>query len=156
FYVTECPRGHTGRWHRATATGEPSNDQQMPTDFDSLSLAPAERKQYRYEGPEVIYTFWAKHGPCSRPGCGHRTPIFRMPVVAEKKLGVKYIELTCKKCKTAFHAELGAARMAPDSERVILDLEFPFTELSQGFAQRLNEYAEGRKEDKKKRAAELF
>jgi putative DNA methylase len=35
---------------------------------DACRLRPAriprdERKDYRYEGPEIIYTFWAKHGP---------------------------------------------------------------------------------------------
>ena len=119
FYVTECPRGHGGRWYCDSGTGEPSDNKSMPADFNPLAFAPDDRKQYRYEGPEVIYTFWAKHGPCSRPGCGHRTPIFRSPVVAEKKLGVKFIELTCKSCKTSFHAELGAARMAPAVERYL-------------------------------------
>ncbi|MBI4291278.1 MAG: DUF1156 domain-containing protein [Betaproteobacteria bacterium] len=156
FYITGCPRRHQGRWFRMAGTQDPTNEALMPADFDPLTLSPGERKRFRYEGPEVIYTFWAKHGPCSRLGCGHRTPIFRSPIIAEKKLGVKYIELTCKKCKTAFHAELGAARMAPEAERVVLDSEFPFTELSQPFALRLSEYAEGRKDEKKKRAAELF
>lgn len=156
FYVTECPRGHSGKWFRLAGTDEPSDDLPMPVDFDPLTLAPEERKEYRYQGPEVIYTFWAKHGPCSRPDCGHRTPVFRTPVVAEKELGVKFIALTCKKCKCEFHAELGAARMAPGAERIILDNEFPFTELSQPFAQRLKRYSEGRKEDKKQRASELF
>jgi putative DNA methylase len=155
FYVTECPRGHKGNWYR-NDTDEAPNDERLPEDLDPLTLVPVERQRYRYEGPEVIYTFWAKHGPCSRPGCGHRTPIFRTPIIAEKKLGVKYIELTCKQCKTAFHAELGAARMAPGAERVVLDSEFPFTELSQPFSIRLSEYALGRKDEKKKRASELF
>ena len=128
----------------------------MPADFDPLAFAPEERKQYRYEGPEVIYTFWAKHGPCSRPGCGHRTPIFRSPVIAEKKLGVKFIELTCKSCKTSFHAELGAARMAPGAERVILDSESPFTELSQPFAQRLQDYNKGTPAEMLQRAKALY
>ena len=156
FYVTECPRGHLGKWFQLAGTDEPSDDQSTPADFDPLTLAPEERKKYRYQGPEVIYTFWAKHGPCSRPDCGHRTPVFRSPVIAEKELGVKFIALTCKKCKCEFHAELGAARMAPGAERVILDNEFPFTELSQPFAQRLKQYSEGRKENKKLRAGELF
>ena len=107
----------------------------MPADFDPLTLPPEERKKYRYEGPEIIYTFWAKHGPCSKPGCGHRTPVFRSPVIAEKTLGVKYIELTCKSCKTVFHAELGDARMAPAAEHIVLPNETPFTALSQPFAQ---------------------
>lgn len=155
FYVTECPHGHKGRWFRLAGTDDPADDQPMPDGFDPLTLVPEDRKQYRYAGPEVIYTFWAKHGPCSRLGCGHRTPIFRSPVIAEKKLGVKYIPLTCKKCKTEFHAELGAARMAPAAGRVVLDSEFPFTELSQPFAQRLADYSKGKAAEKDQRIREL-
>ncbi|OYV73395.1 MAG: hypothetical protein B7Z74_04005, partial [Deltaproteobacteria bacterium 21-66-5] len=131
--------------------GRPSSQR-----FDPTTLPPEERKRYRYEGPEIIYTFWAKHGPCTKPGCGHRTPVFRSPVIAEKKLGVKYIPLTCKSCKTRFHAELGSPRMAPAAERVVLDSEEPFTELSQPFARLLAEYGQGNKDDKRARAAELF
>ena len=162
FYVTECPRGHVGRWFRISEPNEtgqhdPSKDELMPDDFDPITLSPKDRKAYRYDGPEVIYTFWAKHGQCTKPGCGHRTPVFRTPVMAEKKLGVKYIALTCKEsgCKTAFHAELGEARMAPAAERVVLDTEEPFTALSQPFAQRLLDYDKGVKEDKVLRTAEL-
>lgn len=124
--------------------------------FDPATLPPDERQRYRYEGPEVIYTFWAKHGPCTKPGCGHRTPVFRSPVIAEKRLGVKYIPLVCKSCKTRFHAELGSARMAPAAERVVLDSEEPFAELSQPFARLLAAYGEGKKDEKRARAAELF
>ncbi len=155
FYATKCPHGHPGRWFRIAETKSTADDQQMPDNFEPADLPPEDRKHFRYHGPEVIYTFWAKHGPCSRPGCGHRTPIFRSPIVAEKKLGVKYIELTCKCCKTAFHAELGAARMAPSAERVVLDSEFPFTELSQPFAQRLSEYSKGSAAEKDLRIKEL-
>jgi hypothetical protein len=156
FYVTECPRGHTGQWYCDAGTGIASDEKQVPADFDPLALAPDERTKYRYEGPEAIYTFWAKHGQCLKPGCGHRTPIFRSPVIAEKKLGVKYIELTCKACKTPFHAELGAARMAPEAERVILDSESPFTELSAPFAKRLLDYSKGTPPEMRQRAAELY
>lgn len=155
FYVTECPHGHKGRWFRLAGTDDPADDELLADDFDPLTLAAEDRKQYRYAGPEVIYTFWAKHGPCSRLGCGHRTPIFRSPVIAEKKLGVKYIPLTCKKCKTEFHAELGAARMAPAAERVVLASESPFTELSQPFAQRLADYSKGKAAEKDQRIKEL-
>ena len=155
FYVTDCPRGHKGKWYELAGTGKPTDDRLMPADFDPLTLSPDERKKYRYEGPEIIYTFWAKHGPCTKPGCGHRTPIFRSPVIAEKVLGVKYIELTCKQCKTVFHAELGDVRMAPRAEHVILPNETPFTALSQPFAQRLLVYGQGTKDDKLLRAAEL-
>jgi putative DNA methylase len=153
FYVTECPHGHTGRWYCDGGVGK---DQPNHSDFDPLTLAPEKRRQYRYKGPEVIYTFWAKHGPCSRPGCGHRTPLFRSPVIAEKKLGVKFIELTCKSCKTHFHAELGAARMAPGAERVVLDSELPFTELSQRFAKGLKDYSKGTPAEMLERARALF
>lgn len=155
FYVTECPRGHHGRWFRLNRTGLSSDDEQMPFGFDPLKLTVEERQQYRYEGPEVIYTFWAKHSPCGKIGCGHRTPIFRTPVIAEKRLGVKYIELSCKKCKTVFHAELGAARVAPGAERIVLETEVPFTELSQPFAQRLLEYNKGTAPEVLQRAKEL-
>ena len=148
FYVTDCPRGHKGKWFDVETGAE--------VDVDPTTLPPDERKRYRYEGPEVVYTFWAKHGPCIRPECNHRTPIFRSPVIAEKKLGVKYLELTCKSCKTAFHAELGSARMAPAAERVVLDNEFPFTQLSQPFAKRLLEYSKGNREEKSLRVGELW
>lgn len=147
FYATECPRGHRGVWSD-TRTGQPAA-------IDPATLSPEGRTHYRYEGPEAIYTFWAKHGPCRHPECGHRTPVFRNPVIAEKKLGVKYLDLTCKSCKLAFHAELGSARMAPGAERVVLENEVPFTELSLQFASRLLEYSKGGKGDKTLRVAEL-
>ena len=45
--------------------------------------------------------------------------------------------------------------MAPSAEHIVLPNETPFTALSQPFAQRLLEYAEGNKGDKILRAAEL-
>jgi putative DNA methylase len=78
FYSTTCPRGHQGRWVDVES-GE-------AVASDPIDLPPKQRSHYRWEGPEVIYTFWAKHGPCQAKGCGHRTPIFRVPVIAEKKL----------------------------------------------------------------------
>jgi putative DNA methylase len=155
FYAAECPRGHIGRWFRESQADPSSQNEHLQADFDPLVVAPEERKQLSYEGPEAIYTFWAKHGSCSRPGCDHRTPIFRSPVIAEKKLGVKYIDLTCKNCKCEFHAELGAARMAPLAERVVLETEPPFTELSQPFAQRLKDYSKGSAPEMLRRAQEL-
>ncbi len=127
----------------------------MSPEFDPISLPPDQRKPYQYDGPEVIYTFWAKHGPCSKPGCKHRTPIFRSPIVATKKLGVKYLQCTCKQCKTIFDAELGEARIAPDTEHVLLENEHPYTIVSPGFAKRLLEYTEGTKADKNRRIGEL-
>lgn len=156
FYVTEGVGGKKGKWFKVGANdkGEPTREL-MPAEFDPISLPPGERKPYQYEGPEVIYTFWAKHGPCSKIGCGHRTPIFRSPIVATKRLGVKYLECTCKKCKTVFHAELGDARIAPDAEQVVLDNEHPYTIATPAFARRMMEYTEGSREEKNKRIGEL-
>lgn len=147
FYVTTCPRGHQGRWVDVQS-GE-------PVAIDPMELLPEQRGRYRWEGPEVIYTFWAKHGPCQAKGCGHRTPIFRTPVIAEKKLSTTYAELTCPGCGINFHAELGETRMAPGAEHVILDGETPFTRLTQDYARRLNEYDKGTANDTRERALAL-
>ena len=63
---------------------------------------------------EIIYACWAKHGPCQVTGCGHRTPILNSPLIAVKKISVKYWGHRCGKCGVEFHVEEGAARMAPD------------------------------------------
>jgi putative DNA methylase len=152
FYVTDCVGGRKSTWFKPGSDG---SKEKMPPGFDPISLPPDQRKPYQYDGPEVIYTFWAKHGPCSKPGCNHRTPIFRSPIVATKKLGVKYLECTCKQCKTAFHAELGDARIAPDAENVVLPNEHRYTVVSPGFTKRMLEYSEGTKADKNRRIGEL-
>lgn len=148
FYTTTCPRGHEGHWINVE-TNEVAN-------VEPLDLAPEERKQYRWEGPEVIYTFWAKHGPCPAPGCGHRTPIFKDPVIAVKSLTTYMIPLKCPSCQHKFQAELGETRMAPGVERVVLESEPSFTEMSQPFAQLLNDYNKGRADDKRERIEQLL
>ncbi len=135
FYTTTCPRGHKGKWID-TETGQ-------AVDVDPLTIPPEQRKRYRWEGPEVIYTFWAKHGPCKTSGCGHRTPIFRSPVIAQKSISRFYIPTTCPSCKTEFNIELGETRMAPGADRIVLDTEPAFTETSQAFAQLLKDYDKG-------------
>ncbi|MBL9001729.1 MAG: DUF1156 domain-containing protein [Phycisphaerae bacterium] len=160
FYATDGVGGRKGRWFKVTppsAAGAAPTETAMPEGFDPAMLAPADRKGYRYAGAEVIYTFWAKHGPCPKPGCNHRTPIFRSPIVATKKLGVKYIPCTCKNksCGTTFHAEVGDARIAPDAEQVVLRTEHPYSVLSPYFASRLLAYMEGDKGDKMSRIHEL-
>jgi len=107
YYYCDGPEGEKGAWtHLPTM-------QEMPHDFDPLTIPQNERKDYRYEGPEIIYTFWAKHGPCQVTGCGHRTPIMSSPVMAVKSLSVKHWEHQCGKCGQGFHIEDGAVRMAP-------------------------------------------
>ena len=74
FYVTEGVGWSQGN----VVQGWPRRHAARRRPLTSIRFVPPdERKPYRYEGPEVIYTFWAKHGPCSKPGCDHRTPIFR-------------------------------------------------------------------------------
>lgn len=147
FYTTTCPRGHIGRWIDVQS-GE-------TVEIEPMDLSPEQRPRYRWEGPEVIYTFWAKHGPCQAKGCGHRTPIFRTPVIAEKNLSTNFIECTCPKCATSFHAELGETRMAPGAERVVIGEDIPFTEISQPFAKLLNDYDKGKADDTFERSLNL-
>ncbi|MDR3298571.1 MAG: DUF1156 domain-containing protein [Candidatus Accumulibacter sp.] len=123
YYCCDGPKGEKGTW-----THLPTN-QAMPADFDPLSIPREERKDYQYAGPEIIYTFWAKHGPCQVTGCGHRTPIMTSPVMAVKTLTVKHWEHTCAQCGGVFHIEKDAARMAPDVLLYVAPAEFPYTVL---------------------------
>lgn len=125
FFSCDCPRGHKGVWrHRST-------DQEMGEEFDPLSISEAERGAYEYEGPEVIYTFWGKHGPCQATECGHRTPIFSTPVIANKSLSVKtWANWECPACEKLFDLESQDARIAPDSDLVIADTEGPFSTIA--------------------------
>lgn len=121
FYACDCPRGHQGKWTEV-ATGRV-----MGADFDALAVKPEERKNYSYQGPEIIYVFWAKHGPCQVTGCGHRTPIMSNPVMAVKTLTVKVWEdYECPNCGTTFDVEDGDARMAPGVPLVVADEEKAF------------------------------
>lgn len=120
FYACDCPRGHNGEWTQL------SSGKVMGEDFDPLVLSPEERKDYSYNGPEMIYAFWAKHGPCQVTGCGHRTPIMTSPVMAIKTLTVKSWDRTCKHCGGDYNLEEHDARMAPGVSLVIADTERPF------------------------------
>ena len=121
YYYCDGPNGEKGTWTHLPTT------QVMPPDFDPLSIPREKRCDYKYEGPEIIYTFWAKHGPCQVTGCGHRTPIMSSPVMAIKTLTVKYWERSCKSCGGKFHVEAHAARMAPDVPLFVAPSEYPFT-----------------------------
>lgn len=121
YYCCDGPNGEKGTW-----THLPTRKVMAPH-FDPLSIPWNERKDYRYEGPEIIYTFWAKHGPCQVTGCGHRTPIMTSPVMAIKTLSVKYWERTCRSCGTFFHSEEKEARMAPDVRLYVTPTETPFS-----------------------------
>jgi putative DNA methylase len=123
FYACHGPHGERGKWTRIS-TGEV-----MAESFDPLALEPAERKAFKYEGPEIVYVFWGKHILCSTTGCGHRTPVITSPVVAMKELTVKSWLHACKACNTAFDIEDSEARMAPDATLLLADDEKPFAVL---------------------------
>lgn len=123
FYACNGPRGERGTWTRL------SDGVVMGDDFDPLSLTPEQRKNFKYDGPEIIYEFWAKHGPCQVTGCGHRTPVMASPVVAVKELSVKKWDHTCVKCKVEFDIEESEVRMAPDVPLVVAEGEKPFAPL---------------------------
>ncbi len=125
YQYCDGPNGEKGKWtHRPTK-------RVMPDDFNPLSLTQEQRGEYSYEGPEIIYTFWAKHGPCQVTGCGHRTPIMTSPIMALKTLSVKYWEHSCSKCGLDFDVEEDAARMAPDASLYVASGEKPFSVLDQ-------------------------
>ena len=123
YYYCDGPEGEKGKW-----THLPTK-KVMSADFDPLTIPREQRKDYRYEGPEIIYTFWAKHGPCQVTGCGHRTPIMSSPVMAVKTLSVKHWDHSCGKCGGAFHVEEESARMAPDSPLYVAPSEQAFSVL---------------------------
>lgn len=123
FYACDGPNGEKGTWTHV------HSGRVMGNDFDPLALTPEQRKEYRYEGPEIIYTFWAKHGPCQVTGCGHRTPIMTSPVMAVKTLTVKHWPHKCRTCGERFDVEEKAARMAPDVPLVMAETEARFSVL---------------------------
>lgn len=123
YYYCDGPNGEKGKWtHLPTGRIESST-------FDPLMLTPDQRRDYSYVGPEILHAFWAKHGPCQVTGCGHRTPIMTSPVMAMKKMSVKYWEHTCPKCQIDFHIEENNARMAPDVTLYVAPDEFPHSAL---------------------------
>ena len=120
FYYCDGPHGEKGTWtHVPTGRVEGS-------DFDPLLITPEQRRDYRYEGPEIIYTFWGKHGPCQVTGCGHRTPIMTSAVMAIKTLTVKSWPHKCDRCDQSFDIEDAEARMAPDVPLCVVPNETPY------------------------------
>lgn len=125
FYACDCPRGHKGKWTHI------SSGRLMDAAFDPFAVPTEERSQYRYEGPEIIYVFWAKHGPCQVTGCGHRTPVMSSPVIAVKTLSVKAWEnYSCSCCGKVFDVEEDDARMAPAAPFVVAETEKPYVVLN--------------------------
>lgn len=123
FYYCDGPDGEKGKWfHRPTGRVEGAN-------FDPLLLSPAQRAEYDYQGPETVYTFWVKHGPCQVTGCGHRTPIVSDVVLWTKTLTVKSWPHTCAGCGAKFDIEEAEARMAPSEPLYVSPEETPYAVL---------------------------
>jgi putative DNA methylase len=123
YYYCDGPDGEKGEWKHTPS------DRIMPPEFDPLKLTTDQRKEYTYSGPEIIYTLFAKHGPCQVTGCGHRTPIMTSPIVAEKVLPIKYWEHNCSKCEANFHVEEVSVRMAPNVPLFLAPSEIKFSVL---------------------------
>lgn len=126
FYATDCPRGHQGRWTRRV------DNVVMGAEFNALALTNNQRKEYDYSGPEIIYTFWAKHGPCPVPGCNHHTPLFSSPVMAVKEISIRaWKNQPCPSCSKHFDMEEHEAQMAPGVPLIIASSETPYAILGE-------------------------
>ena len=87
YYTCDGPNGEKGKWFQRKGTKERETPhvqlglsenphpqpaetedvwEELPSGFDILSVPWQERKKYRYEGPEIIYTFSSKQVPCQR------------------------------------------------------------------------------------------
>lgn len=122
YFACDGPGGEKGVWFKKQG----DDWQRLPSTFDIFTVPWQERPLYRYEGPEIIYTFWAKHGPCSAHGCGHRTPLMTTPVVAIKELSVPaWLDHECPECGEKFDIERYPARMAPDAPLFVANTERP-------------------------------
>ena len=119
LHACECPRGHKPKWINRM-TGETASEISS-LDFDVW-------KNFDYQGPEIVYTFWAKHGPCSNFECKHRTPIFTKPLVVRKTISVKaWKDFECKHCDFVFDVEKDDVRLSPSCTHVVADGEKPFS-----------------------------
>jgi putative DNA methylase len=128
YFACDGPGGEKGTWFKK----EGDAWQRLAADFDIFAVPWQERPNYRYEGPEIIYTFWAKHGPCSAHGCGHRTPLMTTPVIAIKELTVAaWLDHECPECGEKFDVESHNVRMAPDAALFVANTERPFVTLDE-------------------------
>ena len=121
FYATTCPRGHQQKWIERDSGRIVAGP---------LPVRDAARGRYRYKGPEIIYTFWAKHGTCQAEGCGHRTPILTSAVVTEKEISVRAWKVTCA-CGATITVERGCARLAPGAPLFVAPTEQAFAALDE-------------------------
>lgn len=120
FYASPGNDGVSGEWRDV-------NGQVMGSDFDPFSVSPENRKNYTYDGPEMVYTFWMKHVPCSAKGCNHRTPLLKSPVFTNKTITVKVWEDFECQCGNSFDVEKSNVRISPNAPLIISPSETTFT-----------------------------
>ena len=129
YFTCNGPEGEKGVWFRRNESAA-DGWEKLPADFDIWTVSWQDRPQYRYEGPEIIYTFWAKHGPCESLSCGHRTPLMTTPVVAIRTLsGKHWPDFECD-CAKAFDVEQFPVRMAPEASLALAPDEKPFASMN--------------------------
>lgn len=129
YFTCDGPEGEKGVWFNKSASTN-GGWMKLPADFDIWSVSWQDRSQYRYEGPEIIYTLWAKHGPCEARGCGHRTPLLSTPIVAVKTLTVKgWSDYECS-CGGQFDVEQFGTRIAPEASLVLAPDEKSFAAMN--------------------------
>ena len=123
FYKANSPRGFEGKWIDAESNCEAK--------IDPYNIPIEHRKNYRWEGPETIYTFWMKHIMCSDPSCNHLTPQSNSSVVATKAVKQKYLSnCVCPSCGEVFDLEYGDFKMAPTAKFIRADSETPFASIN--------------------------
>jgi hypothetical protein len=117
FYTTTCPRGHTGRWIDTTTN--------QVADIDPIDL-PSERwSRYRWEGPETIYTFWAKHGDVQEVGYFPDTPC----------ICSRFVETVCKcRIKEAVRTRFSNFSDSPNPLTILFPLKMSRLLLYPSFA----------------------
>jgi putative DNA methylase len=124
YYYCDGPEGEKGTW-----THLPTN-KVMPADFDPLTIPREQRKDYRYEGPEIMLHLLGQARPLSGDGLrAPHTDLMTSPLMAIKTLTVKHWEHSCGKCGTAFEVEEANARIAPDVPLYVAPNEKPFSVL---------------------------
>ena len=158
YSACDGPAGERGRWFKRMLEDGDEDEgnpcwKPLEPDFNIFAVPWQERPAYRYEGPEIIYTFWTKHSACQRMGCGHRTPIMTTPVVAIKTLTVgAWTDRECLDCGKIYDVERHAARMAPDSALSVASTEKAFAVMDAQGAYRCPEC--GRRHEDAKAAQE--
>jgi len=119
-----------------------------------MDLPPEQRSHYRWEGPEVIYTFWLTWS-MSGQRVRSSEPRFPTPVIAEKNLSGRFYRTYLPQMHRKISCRAWETRMAPGVERVIIEEDVPFTELNQAFAKLLNDYDKGTVDDTFERCLKL-